>query len=57
LSFLSFSPFLSARARCFNDIFSPSGHIYSPPPGGGGIFQNIDPCLALKTIGRDSVAS
>jgi hypothetical protein len=39
LSFLSFSPFLSARARCFHDIFSPSG---------GGIFQNIDPCRFLK---------
>ncbi len=50
LSFLSFSPFLSARARCFHDIFSPSGHIYSPPPGGGGIFQNIDPWGRHKYI-------
>jgi hypothetical protein len=49
LSFLSFSPFCRrARARCFQDIFSPSGHIYSPPPGGGGIFQYIDPWAAVK---------
>jgi len=34
LSFLSFLLFCR-RARCFHDIFSPSGHIYYPPPGGG----------------------
>ena len=48
LSFLSFSPFLSARARCFHDIFSPSGHIYSPPPG-GGVFSKIQTPVKIRT--------
>ncbi len=39
-----FFSFFCWRARCFHDIFSPSGHIYSPPPrGGGGYFPIYRP--------------
>ena len=49
LSFLSFSPFLSAHARCFHGIFSPSG-------GGGGYFPIYRPlverCAGVYGVGN-----
>jgi len=48
LSFLSFSPFLSAHARCFHGIFSPSG--------GGGNFPIYKPlverCAGVYGVGN-----
>ncbi len=60
--YFPFSHFLSPFFLFFSFIFSPffssPFHIFSPqmtsadisPPGGGGIFQYIDPCSSLTTF-------
>ncbi len=48
LSFLSFSPFLSAHALFSWYFFPIRPFLFPPPPGGGGgIFQYIDPWSSL----------
>ncbi len=59
LSFLFPCPFyffllICPRARCFHDIFSPSGHIYSPPPPGGGYFPIYRPLVLPEEKAADS---
>jgi len=52
-SFLVFSFFFSLfllELALFFDIFYTSAHIFSPDSGGGGgIFQDIDPCILIIT--------
>jgi hypothetical protein len=51
LSFLSFSPYLSARARVVFMIFFPHQAIFIPPPPGGGYFPIYRP-LARAEVRR-----